>query len=166
MVESHAAYSFQIDEFFFTAIQAPQIQRGNVAVQVDVARSSHAFTLDFQIEGEVEVECDRCLEPMLQPIQTTETLCVKLGTTFAEDDDIITIPEEEGTIDLSWYIYEFIALSLPIYHAHEDGECNEEMMQALGKHWAVEAQGDEETPPQDAPTDPRWDALKQLIHNN
>ena len=78
-----------------------------------------------------------------------------------------------GQIDLSWYLYEFVALHIPIRHVHPEGECDEETYQALRKHLSVmRGEGEEENESGDAgneaekETDPRWDALKKIKDNN
>ena len=51
---------------------------------------------------------------------------------------------------LFWYLYEMVALEIPIRHVHPEGECNAEVMNRLNG-------ADKERQ-----TDPRWAALEQL----
>lgn len=154
-------YTLLADDDFFTAVQGPEIQHGHVSVTLTVHATSGAFELDFHLEGSVQVICDRCLEEMTQPIAADCLLKVKFGEEYLDEgDDLITIPEDDGTIDLSWHVYEFIALQIPIRHVHPDGECSAEMQESLSEHWAgEEIQSEEET----TATDPRWDELKKLL---
>ena len=110
-------------------------------------RTSGAYELDFQLKGEVEVSCDRCLEPMSQPIEALCTLRVVMGDDYADDGDVVTIPERDGIINVAWNIYEFAALQIPLRHVHPDCEVEEEA-------------------PEEEKTDPRWDELKKILHNN
>lgn len=160
LVQQH---SFVIDDAFFSAIEAPAVKRGNLSVDLSVRKNIDSFTLGFDIEGSIFVECDRCLEEMELPVSTEGELLVKLGATFSDDNDIIIIPEEEGRIDVSWYIYEFIALEIPIHHVHEDGECDEAMMDYLCRYGAEEANEETTEDTEEKPTDPRWDALKKIL---
>ena len=56
---------------------------------------------------------------------------MKLGAEYADEGECIFIPESEGVIDVSQFIYELIALSLPMKVVHEDGQCDEAMMATL-----------------------------------
>lgn len=149
------AYDWQVDDTFFAAIEDAQIREGAVTVALEVERLAAAsYDLHFSLKGQVTVACDRCMEPMSQPIEGQTTLRVRLGEEDSDDGDIITIPEERGTLDLEWPIYEQIALQVPIRHVHAQGECSGELDEAL-KDYAAR---DEEPE-----TDPRWDALKGVL---
>ena len=109
---------------------------------------------------------------MEQPIETDNHLTVKLGKTYTEEsDDVLVVAEDEGRVNLAWFLYEFIALAIPMKHVHEPGKCNRTMAAKLRKHAAYNPEDadeavdeDEETDRDEAdvPTDPRWDALRQL----
>lgn len=149
------AYEWVVGDDFFAAIEDAQIQHGTVAVALEVERlASAGYDLHFSLKGQVTVDCDRCMEPMSQEIEGNAMVRVRLGQEDADDGDVITIPEERGTIDLQWPVYEQIALQVPIRHVHPDGECTGETDKAL-KEFA--AQAEEKSP------DPRWDALKGVL---
>lgn len=100
-------------------------------VSLSIRKTIGFFELLFHSEGIVIVPCDRCLDDMEQPIVAENRLTVKLGAEYREDDDLVTVDENEGILDLSWFIYEFIALAIPIQHVHEPGKCNAAMIEAL-----------------------------------
>ena len=159
---------------FFANIEADEIPKGRLKACVVINTKPSHFDLDFSIEGVAIISCDRCLDDMELPISTTAHLTVKFGKEFAEEgDDIIIIPEEEGEINLAWFLYEFVALCIPLKHVHLPGKCNKEMSATLKKHSAksrnddddgfalnylTEINGEEEA----KTTDPRWDVLKDL----
>ena len=71
------------------------------------------------------------------PIDTHNRLAVKFGKEYAEEsDEVVVIPEEEGAINLAWFLYEFIALAVPMKHVHAPGKCNKAMSSKLKKHTA------------------------------
>jgi uncharacterized metal-binding protein YceD (DUF177 family) len=82
----------------------------------------------------------------------------KFGNIYNEDDDVVTVPEDEGILDLSWLIYEFIILDIPIKHVHAPGKCNPAMMKVLQEH---SVDRDSEEVGEDR-MDPRWDVLRKL----
>ena len=104
------------------------------------------------------ISCDRCLDDMEQSVETDNRLIVKLGSETSEEDDMIVVNEDEGILDMSWIIYEFIVLAIPIRHVHAPGKCNPAMTQAL-EELSADRSSDEES---NQETDPRWDKLKNL----
>ena len=109
---------------------------------------------------------------MKQPIETNNRLTVKLGKEYTEEsDEALVVSEDEGGVNLAWFLYEFVALAVPMKHVHAPGECNRTMAAKLRKHAAYSPDDEDESDnasdeadsdAEDIPTDPRWDALKQL----
>ena len=122
MTSDTVSYRWQADNDFFSAVQGSEIKAGSLDVALRVKQTSGAHELEFQLKGEVEVTCDRCLEPMLQPIEAHCTLKVVMGDEYADDGEVVTIPERDGTINVAWNIYEFAALQIPLRHVHETCE--------------------------------------------
>ena len=100
---------------------------------------------------------------------------VKLGDEYTEIDDIVVVPEEDGYINVAWFIYEFIALSIPMKHVHAPGKCNKSMESKLNRHLRVSVDEEDElsetsfeTDADDEPReiDPRWNELKKILDNN
>lgn len=170
---------YLLENKFFVDIDGTEVQKGKVKVDLTVKRTSVAFEMNFRLDGTVQVPCDRCLDDVDVPIATQNKLIVKFGEEYAEEsDEVVVIPEEEGEINLAWFLYEFIALAVPMKHVHLPGKCNKLMSSKLKKHTA-RSTGDEEFADDleedilvddddlDArPADPRWDALKGLTEND
>ena len=104
------------------------------------------------------MQCDRCLDDMDQPIETENRLIAKFGTEYSEEDDTVIVDENEGILDISWFIYEFIDLAIPIKHVHAPGKCNPAMTKVL-EELSADRSSDEES---SQPIDPRWSALLKL----
>lgn len=166
-------YVYELDRKFFEAIDGDEVRKGKVTVKVTVKRTTSAFEFNFDLKGVVQVPCTRCLDDMDQVVDAKNRLIVKFGKEYSEEsDEIVVIPEEEGEINIAWFLYEFIALTIPIKHVHPAGECNRAVSAKLRKHRAVstdeEGEDDEaeeedfsdEEDPQSG--DPRWEALKGL----
>jgi uncharacterized metal-binding protein YceD (DUF177 family) len=149
---------FDIDDSFFEAVAGDGVQHGNLVCDVTIDRNADVFDLDFHTEGSVTVQCERCLDDMDQPIASDYHLVAQFGDDYSEDDDLITVPENEGILDTAWFIYQFIELAIPLRHVHAPGKCNPAMMKILEEHSAARSgDGDGETP-----VDSRWAALAQL----
>ena len=149
---------FDLDKDYFSALDETDVQSGALHVSVSIRKASGFFELQFHTVGTVDIPCDRCLDLMEQPIKTDNRQVVKLGSTAREEDDTIVVDENEGILDLSWLIYEFIALAIPIQHVHAPGKCNPAMTQVL-EELSADRSGDEESSPA---VDPRWEKLKNL----
>lgn len=153
-----AAYQWLVDSDFFAALDVEDIHNGHVAVDLSVTKVSGEYDLSFRMKGDVSVPCDRCLDDMSIDIDTGGELKVRLGADFADDGDVVVVPELEGTINVSWYIYEFISLAVPLKHVHAPGKCNREMSEQLEKHIVSDVENSEV----DGQVDSRWAELEKL----
>ena len=150
--------SFDLNKDYFEALDETDVDNGALHVSLSIRKASGFFELHFHTVGTVDIPCDRCLDLMEQPIETDNRLVVKLGSTAREEDDTVVVDENEGILDTSWYIYEFIALAIPIQHVHAPGKCNPAMTQVL-EELSADRSGDEES---DDAIDPRWEKLLKL----
>lgn len=152
-----SSFEYKLDDEYFKAIEAPDVQRGELSSSLSVNRTDDFFELHFHTEGVVHIPCDICLDDMEQSIETDDRLIAKFGEEYSEEDDIVTVAENEGILDVSWFIYEFIALDIPIKHVHAPGKCNPAMIEMLNEHSAARS-GEEK----EEVVDPRWAALLKL----
>jgi len=173
-------FEFDLDDAYFKKIDSPEVQVGNIKAKVSVHKKINIYELKFQIDGIITVPCDRCLDDMEQSIHYKETLQVKFGDKFSEEDEIVIVPEVDGGINIAWFLYEFIVLNIPIKHVHPTGECNKNMVVKLKKHIThkksddgdddenstLEFDDDDDITIEDTQTDPRWDGLQNISENN
>lgn len=158
LTDQVATYEFKLDDAYFEAIEAPDIQKGNLSVALSIRRMAGSFEFTFHIRGFVIVTCDLCLDEMQQPIDTENKLMAKFGEEYSDDDDLIVVPEHEGVLDISWFIYEFIDLSVPIKHVHAPGKCNAVMTKKLQELSATRSSLEDG----EKPVNPRWAGLEKL----
>lgn len=161
LVDGNHDFSFELDHKFFASLEEAEIEKGSVRADVVLEKKIGLLALHFHLEGEVEVLCDRCLEPFVTEIFTDQKIFVKLGDSAGEiEDDVIMIHRDDHEIEIAQYLYEFILLGLPYQRIHSDDEdgvpkCNPEMIRKLEEHQVLEEKNDQ--------TDPRWDTLKGII---
>lgn len=158
-------YDFHISDKFFESLDYSEIKQGDINVKLTLLKQSSMMILHFEISGTVKINCDRCTAEYDLPIEGNYKLIVKVGgsDTGNEDDDIITVAANEHELDLSQYLYEYIALSLPIKRVHPDNEkgettCDKKMLKKL-KDFLIEEEKKEDS------SDPRWDDLKNISLN-
>ena len=159
MTEPSMVLEYDLGDHYFSALDGSQLEHGALHVSVSIRKMTGFFELQFHTTGVVTVSCDRCLDDMEQPIEADNQLVVKLGDTYSDDDDTVTIDENEGMLDLSWFIYEFAMLAIPIKHVHAPGKCNSAMTQKLEELSGAVRSGEEEA---ETVVDPRWEKLKNL----
>ncbi len=164
-------YKYVFGDEFFTKIGGI-VSKGDIMTDVTCVDAGTLLKFYIHSEGYVKVPCDRCLTDVNLRIDTTDELLVKLGDTYLDDGDIVVIPESEGLLDISQYVYEFIALSIPLKCVHEPGMCDTVMMDFMNKHQATRSCY-EDTDEMDSDylnadkdeheIDQRWEVLKKLI---
>ena len=149
---------YTLDDTYFQEIESSEISAGQVHVKVEIRKTRMFWELMLHTEGLVTIPCNLCMDDMEQLIAADNRLVVKLGEENNEDDELVIVDEDEGILDLSWYIYEFIALAIPIRHVHAPGKCNAAMMKVLEEH-STDRSSDEEST---TSVDPRWEKLKNI----
>lgn len=159
------SFDFSFGNDFFGAFEGSLIEKGEGSVHLELIKSETMLTLSFEIEGAVELICDRSLQPFNFPIEIREELMVKYGEEYAElDDDLIVVPRETQHLNVAQFIYEFVTVTIPMKKIHPDlvAADDEEMAGSL-----VYTTSADEPPAEDdgQPIDPRWEALKKFRNN-
>jgi uncharacterized metal-binding protein YceD (DUF177 family) len=168
-------FEYRLGNDYFVKIDNPEVRKGDVNVQVLVKKTGAMFEIAFELEGIVILPCDRCLDDLEQPVACKDKLRVKFGKDFSDENEVVVVPEDEGEINIAWFLYEFIVLSIPMKHVHAPGKCNKAMSAKLHKHTARSIDGEDNetteesenlTDNEESGTDPRWDKLKDIFDND
>lgn len=175
MKDEIRTYDFDLNDEYFAKIDSPEVSKGQLSARVIVKQKNEVFDLHFAVEGTILIPCDRCLDEMEQPIRHTDTIQVKLGATYSEENEIVVVPESEGSINIAWFIYEFIVLNIPMKHVHAPGECNKTVVGKLKRHIARHKDDTEDNSlfdineddnSDDTQIDPRWESLQNINFDN
>ena len=184
----HHLFDLHVDKTFFDALEYSLIHDGDVQVTLDLEKKETMMVAEFDIHGSVFTPCDRCNDPMEVEIEGIYRIVYKFGDEPSDDENLIVLPQEAYELDLVPQMYELISVSLPARCVHDQGECNEEMMELYSKlivnpgdpededdeDWddededyddddlSDEEDDEDEDPDPDRPIDPRWSALKNL----
>lgn len=164
--------TFKLGRTFFANMENEDIRDADVEVTLTIKVAGGHYDLEFVCKGEVVTLCDRCLDDLHLPIDASYSIMVEYGDGYNDDSDtLLIIPKTENSLNVAYMIYDTVALAIPVKHVHPMGKCNRQMSALLRKHRAKatgeDAALEEELMDQidqidDAPTDPRWDALKGL----
>jgi uncharacterized protein len=158
-------FDFSADKRFFAEFEESDIEEGNVSIQVELEKRSTYLRLIFNISGEVELVCDRCLEKYLQPIQSQYPMLVKFSDAEMDDtDEVINLHHGDHQVSVGKLIYEYIVLSIPLRHVHPDDEegnslCDNEMLRKIDEYRIHGVENSKDT------FDPRWNDLRKIIGN-
>ena len=170
-------FEYKLDKQFFVNMESADVHDADLTVTLKVQYNGDFYTLDFHIEGEVVLICDRCLDDLHFPITADYHLVVKYGDDYNDDnDEVLEIPASDASLNVAYMIYDTVVLAIPMKHVHPLGKCNRQMSAMLKKHRArandedAELENDliDEIDNIDASesvqtnTDPRWDALRKL----
>ncbi len=151
-------YDFTLGGDFFDEYKNEEIAGGEVRFDVTLDKKERTLLFNFHFEGTLVTMCDRCLGQMTVPVKGDDTLCVKFSDEEQSDnEDVAILPENASEIDLAQYMYEYVAVSLPMQHVHAEGECDPSVTSYIT---------DSEQPDSGDETDPRWDALLKIKEEN
>ncbi len=180
-------FSFDITDTFFETFEYSIIQEGEVHVDFTLDKKDTMMVGEFQLDGVVKTPCGRCNDTMDVPIEGSFRLVYKFGTEDEEDESIVIVYPEEFEINIKHSILEFMTVLLPSRTVHEEGECNQEMLDYLEQYMVNSIEDDEDddfddeyddedfneledegvedendADMNDEDVDPRWAALKNL----
>ena len=148
-------YDFNLGKEFFERFENEELCDGKVHIAAVLEKNERVMMFKFGLDGEVTTRCDRCLGEIKVPIKGQECLNLRLSDTETSDDeDVAILPEGAFEIELAQWLYEYVAVRIPMQHIHPEGECDSEVTKYIGK--------EEEAKQSEEEIDPRWAALKEL----
>lgn len=166
--EGKHEFDYTIDKQFFVNMEYADVRDADLAVHLTVDYHHDIYRLSFDIVGTVTLLCDRCLDDLVLPIDTTYNINVEYGDDYDdESDDLLIIPRSDNDLNVAYMLFDTIVLQIPIKHVHPMGQCNRAMSALLKKHRAGADDIEDELldsveADDDSPSDPRWDALRGL----
>ncbi|WP_157954445.1 YceD family protein [Saccharospirillum mangrovi] len=86
----------------------------------------HRRIVTGTVRGQVELECQRCLQPMVQPLDSRFRLAIVYNDEMAkalpaDDEPLLLLPDE--SLDPASIVEEELLLSLPLQAMHSEAEC-------------------------------------------
>lgn len=152
-------YHYTLDDTFFETFENEEIQHGTVEFEVEMEKKERMLVFHFTFQGTMATTCDRCLGSMEVPVEGERMMCVKLSDdTPEEDEEMTVVPEQTFQIDLAQWMYEYVVMAMPMRHAHDEADCDPDMLHRLESQQA-DAQAEETV-------DPRWEKLRELKGEN
>ncbi|MEO6330436.1 MAG: DUF177 domain-containing protein [Ginsengibacter sp.] len=137
-------FHYEVDDKFFLAYRETDFTNCKAQIKLTLERNTSFMMLKFEVDGKVEVICDRCGNPLPINLWDEFNMIVKLVENPEEmndtedDPDIHYISRTESHLHLSAWIYEFVVLSVPLQRMCKESEiggpqCNKEVLNMLKK---------------------------------
>ena len=157
-------FEYQINNVFFENFDYDEFQNSDIKVAVVLDKKSNMLELEFKHKGTVNVPCDLTGEDFDLPIKGKMKLIVRFGEAFNNDnEELLILPFGEFEIDIIQYIYEMIALSVPLKRVHPGVKDGSLKTEALDKLKELQVKEEVKKEDKEENIDPRWDKLKQLL---
>jgi uncharacterized protein len=160
--QHHFHYEFGSE--FFKEYGSNPVSEGSFEVDLLLDKHETFLEAEFKIKGTARLICDRSLEPFDHPIESMSKIMFKYGDKDEEiTDEIVIIHRDTATLELGQYIYEFIALAIPLKRLHPKFKDEEENDDDLSTGKIVYSSDPEENDGKNGEDiDPRWNILKKL----
>lgn len=137
-------FQYEVDNKFFENFSNPDFYNCYATVKLTLEKSASLMLLKFDIDGSVEVTCDRCGNPLKLALWDEFNLVIKqvenaeAMNDSEEDPDIFYISRTESHLHLASWIYEFVLLSIPNQRMCTEDEkggpqCNKEVLDTIEK---------------------------------
>lgn len=134
-------------------------------LDLEFYRTNHFIRVNFTIDAEVELVCDRSLEPFAYPLNADYEVLFKVDVQEESETEAGAVRRfnfSSNTLSIGEEVRDTVLLKIPIKKLHpkyldEDGVPEEFSVQSFGD--VGEEMGDPDL------ADPRWEKLKKLKNN-
>lgn len=160
-------FKYHLGGDFFREFGNTQIIDASLIADAGVEKGSGWLKIECAVKGTVTVECDRCLDELVLPVDFISHLAVKFARTGEVDenessDEMMILDPSDGEIDLKQYIYDYVCTNLPLQKVHKDGECNAEIISKLA---GLRGEARENNGKNDENVNSQFSGLKDLLRN-
>jgi uncharacterized metal-binding protein YceD (DUF177 family) len=160
-------YQFEIGIEFFEMFDGDLVENGQLNAVVSLNKSDSMIQVDFNIEGSLELECDRSLEKFDFPIHIDQNMIYKYGEEDKElSEDVFVIEKNTQTLNVAGIMYEFIGLEIPMKKLHPKFQEEEDEDDESEGSMIYTSEAEENIEQKEEDIDPRWAALKNLKNKN
>ncbi len=130
-------FDYQISKEFFEEFGFDEFESCLINVQIVLEKKTSHLEIGFKHNGSVNVPCDLTGENFDLSIKGKLKLIVNFGDAYNDDnEELLILPHGEHQVDVSQYIYEMIALSIPQKRIHpgvKDGTLKSEALDKLNE---------------------------------
>ena len=135
-------FDYQIDDKFFLHYGEQDFSNCKANVKLELEKNNSFMLLKFDVDGKVDVNCDRCGNKLPLQLWDEFKITVKMVddpevmNEQEEDPDVYYMSRTESHLHVGDWIYEFINLSIPMQKMCSEEEmwgpqCNKEVLEKL-----------------------------------
>lgn len=154
---------FEVDNDFFAHFENSLVEAGQVHIRLEMEKYATHLDVAFNLEGEIDLPCDRCGNPYAHSLQSKERIIYAFNPSMDfEGYEVMYVAADEPQLVLAQEFYDFISISIPMRKVppQEVHLCPPEVLALLGLD--PEGQPLPGDQAEDDEIDPRWAALKKL----
>ena len=152
-------FEYELGPDFLKKYDSGLVSECNFKADIDLDKRETFLDANFSVKGSVKLVCDRSLDEFDYPIDISSKIIFKYGDEDREvSEDVVMIHHGTETLELGKFMYEFIALAIPMKKLHPRFE--DESDEEGGIIYTSET-GEEKK----EEIDPRWEMLKKLNKN-
>lgn len=137
-------YEYRIENKFFVSYGKQDFENCIANIKLSLEKNTGFMQLKFDVDGNVDVSCDRCGNTLPMQLWDEFNIIVKMVddpdtmNEQEEDPDVYYLGRGESHLHLADWIYEFINLSIPLQKMCKPEEiggpkCNKEVLEKLKK---------------------------------
>lgn len=152
-------YDYELNNGFFAMYEESLVKQGDLKVKMFFDKKDSFFMLKFQVDGFINLACDRCTDFFDYELLCDFDIIVKFDEVEdgVNDDDVIYISRGDTSFNVADLIYEYILINIPIQVIHPtdrsgQSTCNPEMLDKINLNQKID----------DDEIDPRWADLSKL----
>ncbi len=128
-------FDYVVKNDFLKAFEA-QYDQGQFEVNIRFEKKHSMLEIDFEINGHIETDCDRCMEVIKLPISNSRSLIFKFAEEAREEEEIVYLKHGQTEVNLAKFIYEFIMLAVPLRkvkdcESEDYKDCNQKILDVL-----------------------------------
>ncbi|MBB1149063.1 MULTISPECIES: DUF177 domain-containing protein [unclassified Myroides] len=168
-------FEYQVDSNFFKHYNYDDFNSIQANISVLLNKKATLLEINLKAKGIANVPCDVTNEDFDLPIENEFNLIVKFGEEFNNDhDEVLIVPFNEYEVNLTQYIYELVALAIPVKRVSPEAAEDEfdedefdflfdsdEEDEDIDLEDSQAESADEDSENEDI--DPRWEKLKKLL---
>jgi len=149
------------DKEFFAKNENYEILDADLKVAFVAEKFQESVEIDCNISGSITVPCDRCLAPVVMPVDASASFVLRLNdhapSVDEESCEEVFASGDGDILDLNQEVYDYSLLALPLQRFHNDGECDPVALEYLSNE-------DEDVEPQ--ATETPFSALAEMLNKN
>ncbi len=138
VTQSGLKLDYELDTAFFAAAPEGSVREADIDAHLNLYRVKEGIRANVQLNGSIGTNCDRCLQAIDYPLNTTESLLYTTSTKLADKNPttVILLEEEQAEIDFAQDLYDLSLLQLPLKRVCEDvnQQCDQDALEAIEQH--------------------------------